>query len=166
MQLLVQKFFLCIGITYFSLFLSNLFISTLSYNYTLAFRLGQNLSNITRFILPKQKFPLILLYQSTKFYLFQDLYLFSLDRVSFLVQSFASQVVIKIWTRGQILVQKSNFSELPQNEQERIPHHHEPNATRFVSNRHREREIFRSVRIVKQAKKRDVDCAVHTVHIG
>jgi hypothetical protein len=72
--------------------------------------------------------------------------------------------MIKIWTRGQILAQKSTFSELPQNERERSPHHHEPNATRFVSNGRREREISRSVRIVKQVKKkRDADCAVRTV---
>jgi hypothetical protein len=62
--------------------------------------------------------------------------------------------VIKIWTRGQILAQKSTFSELPQNERERSPRRHEPNATRFVSNGRREREISRSVRIVKQVKKK------------
>jgi hypothetical protein len=62
--------------------------------------------------------------------------------------------LIKIWTRGQILAQNSTFSELPQNERERSPRHHEPNAIRFVSNGRREREISRSVRIVKEAKKR------------
>jgi hypothetical protein len=41
--------------------------------------------------------------------------------------------MIKIWIRGQILAQKSTFLELPQNERERSPLHHEPNATRFVS---------------------------------
>jgi hypothetical protein len=61
--------------------------------------------------------------------------------------------MIKIWTRGQILAQKSKFSELPQNKRERSPRHHEPNATRLGSNRRREREISRSVRIVKQVKK-------------
>jgi hypothetical protein len=71
--------------------------------------------------------------------------------------------LIKIWTRGQILAQKSTFSELPQNECERRPRRHEPNATRFVSNGRREREISRSVQIVKQGKKMDVDCAVRTV---
>jgi hypothetical protein len=68
-------------------------------------------------------------------------------------KSFQWEGVIKIWTRGQILAQKSKFSELPQNERERSPHHHEPNTTRLVSNGHQEREISRSVRIVKQVKK-------------
>jgi hypothetical protein len=68
-------------------------------------------------------------------------------------KAFQWEGVIKIWTRGQILAQKSTFSELPQNERERSPRHHEPNATRFVSNGRREREISRSVRIVKQEKK-------------
>jgi hypothetical protein len=75
--LLVQKFFLCIGITYLSLFLSDLFISyLLSSNCALAFKLGQNLSNIPRSILSKQTFPLILPLSEHK-----DLrsYLFSLD---------------------------------------------------------------------------------------
>jgi hypothetical protein len=78
-------------------------------------------------------------------------------------KAFQWEGVIKIWTRGQILAQKSTFSELPQNERERSPRHHEPNATRFVSNGRREREISRSVRIVKQVKKMDADCAVCTV---
>jgi hypothetical protein len=78
-------------------------------------------------------------------------------------KSFQWEGVIKIWTRGQILAQKSTFSELPQNERERSPRRCEPNATRFVSNGRREREISRSVRIVKQVKKRDADCAVRTV---
>jgi hypothetical protein len=39
--------------------------------------------------------------------------------------------MIKIWTRGQILAQKSTFSELPQNERERSPRHHEPNTIAF-----------------------------------
>jgi hypothetical protein len=44
-------------------------------------------------------------------------------------------LVIKIWTRGQNLAQKSKFSELPQNKQVRSPRRHEPNATRLGSNR-------------------------------
>jgi hypothetical protein len=60
--------------------------------------------------------------------------------------------LIKIWTRGQILAQKSTFSELPQNEREHSPYRHEPNATHFVSNGRREREISRFVRQVKQVK--------------
>jgi hypothetical protein len=70
--------------------------------------------------------------------------------------------VIKIWTRGQNLAQKSKFSELPQNEHERSPRRHEPNATHLGSNGHREREISRSVRIVKQVKKIVTDCTVRT----
>jgi hypothetical protein len=58
---------------------------------------------------------------------------------------FEGELLIKIWTRGQILAQKSTFSELPQNERERSPRYHEPNATRFVSNGRREREISRSI---------------------
>jgi hypothetical protein len=46
--------------TYFSLFLSDLFRSTLSSICALTFKLEQNLSNIPRFILSKKKFPLIL----------------------------------------------------------------------------------------------------------
>ena len=76
-HLLVQKLFLCIGITYFSLFLSNLFRSTLSC--ALVFRLGQNLSNIPRFIFPKKKFPLILPLPEHKAL---RSYIFSSDRTS------------------------------------------------------------------------------------
>ena len=61
--------------------------------------------------------------------------------------------LIKIWTRGQILAQKSTFSELPQIRRERSPHRHESNAIRFISNGRRERKIWRSVRKVKQGKK-------------
>jgi hypothetical protein len=67
--------------------------------------------------------------------------------------------VIKIWTRGQNLAQKSKFSEFPQNERERSPRRHEPNATHLGSNGRRVSEISRSVRIVKQVKKCD-DCTV------
>jgi hypothetical protein len=63
-----------------------------SSNYTLAFRIGQNLSNIPIFMLSKQKFPLYLLYLSTNLYFFQDLTSFSSDQFSFLAQSFTSQV--------------------------------------------------------------------------
>jgi hypothetical protein len=56
-------------------------------------------------------------------------------------KAFQWEGVIKIWTRGQILAKKSTFSELLQNERERSPRHHESNATRFVSNGRREREI-------------------------
>jgi hypothetical protein len=50
--------------------------------------------------------------------------------------------VIKIWTRGQILAQKSTFSELPQNEREHSPRHHEPNATSFrLKQKSRARDI-------------------------
>jgi hypothetical protein len=68
--------------------------------------------------------------------------------------------LIKIWTRGQNLAQKSMFSKLPQNEQERSPHHQKPNTTQFGSNRRHMREISRSVQITKQVKKMSVDCAV------
>jgi hypothetical protein len=69
-------------------------------------------------------------------------------------KSFQWEGVIKIWTRGQNLAQKSKFSELPQNERVCSPRRHEPNATRLGSNGRRMREISRSVRIVKQAKKK------------
>ena len=91
-HLLVQKFFLCIGITYLSLFLSNLFRSTHTSIYTLAFRLGNNLSNIPRFMLSKQKFSLIFLLSKHKALPLLGSYLFSSDQISFLAQSFASQV--------------------------------------------------------------------------
>jgi hypothetical protein len=81
--LLVHTFFLCIGLTYLSLFLSDLLISSLlSYISALVFKLGHNLSNIPRSILVKQNFPLILLLQCTKLSDLQILPLF------FLAQSF------------------------------------------------------------------------------
>jgi hypothetical protein len=49
--------------------------------------------------------------------------------------------MIKIWTRGQILAQKSTFSELPQIGREHRPRRHEPNAIRFISNGCREQKI-------------------------
>jgi hypothetical protein len=61
--------------------------------------------------------------------------------------------MIRIWTRGQILPQKSKFSELPKNKWVCSPRRHEPNAIRFVSNGRRERKLSRSVRIAKQVKK-------------
>ena len=63
-----------------------------------------------------------------------------------------SSLMIKIWTRGQILAQKLTFSKLPQNKWVCSPRRHEPNTIRFVSNEHRKREISRSVRQVKQVK--------------
>jgi hypothetical protein len=66
MHLLVQKIYLCIGITYLSSFLLALVRSSLSSNYTLAFRLGQNLLNILKFMLSKQKFSLILILSKNK----------------------------------------------------------------------------------------------------
>jgi hypothetical protein len=65
------------------------------------------------------------------------------------ITTFPNIGMIKIWTRGQILAQKSTFSELPQNEREHSPRRHESNAICFVSNGRREREILRSVRIAK-----------------
>jgi hypothetical protein len=80
--LVSPKFFLCIGITYLSLFLSDLFISyLLSSSCALVFRLGQNLSNIPRSILSKQKFPLILPLSEHKAL---RSYLFSSDQTSLL----------------------------------------------------------------------------------
>jgi hypothetical protein len=64
----------------------------LSSNYSLSFILGQNLLNIPKFMLSKQKFPLILPLSKYKALPILGSYLFSLDRVSFLAQSFASQV--------------------------------------------------------------------------
>jgi hypothetical protein len=49
-------------------------------------------------------------------------------------QNCTTPLMIKIWTRGQNLAQKSKFSELPQNERVRSPHRHEPSATRLGSN--------------------------------
>jgi hypothetical protein len=80
--LLVQKFFLCIGITYLSIFLSDLFIShLLSSSCALVFRLGKNMSNIPRSILSKQKFPLILTLSEHQALIS---YLFSSDHTSLL----------------------------------------------------------------------------------
>jgi hypothetical protein len=54
--MLVQTLFLCIGITYLSLLLSDLFISNLlSSNNALVFQLGQNLSIIPKFMLLETK---------------------------------------------------------------------------------------------------------------
>jgi hypothetical protein len=104
-HLLVQKFFLCIGITYLSLSLSNLFRSTLSSNCALVFRLGQNLSNIPRFILSKQKIPLMLPLLEHKAF---RSYLFSSDLPPSLAQSFASQAV-------DLRTELSFFSSVPSN---------------------------------------------------
>jgi hypothetical protein len=73
-------------------------------------------------------------------------------------QEFDFEVIVKswmirIWTRGQILPQKSKFSELPKNKWVCSPRRHEPNAIRFVSNGRRERKLSRSVRRAKQVKK-------------
>jgi hypothetical protein len=76
-------------------------------------------------------------------------------------KSFQWEGVIRIWTRGQNLAQKSKCSESLQNKQVHRPHRHEPNALRTGSNRHRMSEISRSVRFAKQAKK-IVDCTVRT----
>jgi hypothetical protein len=78
-------------------------------------------------------------------------------------KAFQWEGVIKIWTRGQNLAQKSKFSELPQNERVCSPHCHEPNTTHLGSNGHRMREISRYVRIAKHVKKMSADCVVHIV---
>jgi hypothetical protein len=131
--LLVQKYFLFIRITYLSQFLSDLLISNLlSFNCALFFRIGQNLSNIPRSILSKQKFPLILPlteHKAFRSYLFNQnfslflpllenkaflSYLFSLDLPPFLVQSFAIQVeycVLGKWIYAQSFL----FSSVPIN---------------------------------------------------
>jgi hypothetical protein len=62
------------------------------------------------------------------------------------------------------LLKNSKCSKSLQIEREHRPHRYEPNATRLGSNGRREREISRSVQNDKQAKKRDVDCTVRTVH--
>jgi hypothetical protein len=62
----------------------------------------------------------------------------------------------------QILLKKSKFLESLQIEREHRPHCYKPNATLLGSNRHREREISRSVQNDKQAKKRDADCTIRT----
>jgi hypothetical protein len=69
------------------------------------------------------------------------------------IPSFLRGTMIRIWTRGQILPQKSKFSELPKNKWVCSPRRHEPNAIRFVSNGRRERKLSRSVRQAKQVKK-------------
>lgn len=77
-------------------------------------------------------------------------------------ESHWSDYLIRIWTKGQNLVEKSKFLELSQNEQERSPRRYEPNALRMGSNGHWMSEISRFVRFAKQAKK-DVDCTFRTV---
>jgi hypothetical protein len=64
----------------------------------------------------------------------------------------------------QILLKNSKCSESLQIERERRSHHYKPNATHLGSNGRWEREISRSVQNDKQAKKRDADCTVRTVH--
>jgi hypothetical protein len=51
------------------------------------------------------------------------------------------------------LLKNSKCSKSLQTGRERRPRRCEPNATRFISNGRREREILQSVRQVKQAKK-------------
>jgi hypothetical protein len=80
--LLVQKFFLCIGITYLSLFLSDLFISyLLSSSCALVFRLGQIYQIYLDPFFRNKNFHLSYLYQSTKIL---RSYLFSSDQTSLL----------------------------------------------------------------------------------
>jgi hypothetical protein len=55
--------------------------------------------------------------------------------------------------RGSNFAQKFKVLGIASNGRERRPRRCEPNATRFVSNGCREREILQSVRQVKQAKK-------------
>jgi hypothetical protein len=55
--------------------------------------------------------------------------------------------------RGSNFAQKFKVLGITSNRQERRPHRCKPNATRFVSNGHREQEILQFVRQVKQAKK-------------
>ena len=85
--MLVQTFFLCIGIIYLSLFLSDLFISNfLSSNNALVFRLGQNLSSIPKFILQKQNISTYLTSIEHKAFIsktFNYSYLFLVDLTSF-----------------------------------------------------------------------------------
>jgi hypothetical protein len=108
--LLVQTFFLCIGITYLSLFLSDLFISNLlSSNCALVFRLGQNLSNIPRFILSKQKFSLILPFSEHKASIS---YLFSSDQTSLLsIELHKSSRILH--TKATDLHTKLSFLQFP-----------------------------------------------------
>jgi hypothetical protein len=75
-HLLVQKLFLCIGITYLSSFPLILLKSNLSFNCTLAFILGHNLLNILKFMLWKQKISLIVLLPKNKDCFFRKLPLF------------------------------------------------------------------------------------------
>jgi hypothetical protein len=99
------------GITYLSLFLSNLFRSILSSNCSLTFRLEQNLSSIPRFILSKKKFPLILPLLEHKAL---RSYLILSDPVYFLAQSFTSQVEY-CTLQQQIYAQIFLFSSVPNN---------------------------------------------------
>jgi hypothetical protein len=77
-------------------------------------------------------------------------------------KSFQWEGVIKIWTRGQNLAQKSKFAELPQNKWVRSPRRHEPNTIHLGSNGCRMREISCSVQIFKQAKK-IAYCTIRTI---
>jgi hypothetical protein len=60
--------------------------------------------------------------------------------------------VIRIWTRGQNLAQKSKCSESPKNKWMHRPCRHEPNALQIGSNGHWMREISRSIQFSKQSK--------------
>jgi hypothetical protein len=110
-HLLDQKFFLCIEITYFSLFLSNLFRSTLSFDCALVSKLGQHLLNIPRFILSKKKFPLILPLLEQQVL---RSYLFSSNPVPFLALNLTSQVEYYA-LKQHIYAQSFLFSLVPNN---------------------------------------------------
>ena len=77
-------------------------------------------------------------------------------------KAFQWEGVIKIWTRGQILLKDLECSKLLQIERECRPCRCEPNATCLGSNGCQEWEISRSIQNGKQAKKRGADCTVRT----
>jgi len=98
-------------ITYLSLFLSNLFRSSLpSCSCALVFRLGPNLSNIHRFILSKKKFLLILPLSEHKASIY---YLFLQIRLPSLSTKFhkSSRVLCTIAT--YICTELSSFLQFP-----------------------------------------------------
>jgi hypothetical protein len=111
-HLLVQKFFLCIGITYLSLFLSDLFISNLlSSSCALVFRLGQNLSNIPRSILSKKIFFTYLTFIRAQSFKILPLFF----RSDFFLSTELHKSSRILCTKQQIYAQSFLFSSVPNN---------------------------------------------------
>ena len=80
-------------------------------------------------------------------------------------KSFQWKGVIRIWTRGQNLAQKSKCSESLQNGQVCRSHPHEPNTLKTGSNGHWMSEISHFFQFAKQTKTK-TDYTIRTTNMA